>query len=131
MYILLRSRPQLASGVRSCGSHELIKGQKFLQDWVLTAFHLGHRSKEDCFSGAEKTHTTPSFFARRMSCVTTMLVRCNCCFSRSIRFPSRCAINGSTIVVGSSYRTASGCAANARAIATDRFIPVERSDGSR
>jgi hypothetical protein len=35
------------------------------------------------------------------------------------------------MVVGSSYSTASGCEASARAIATDRFIPVERSLGSR
>src|ERR1035437_2162495 len=35
------------------------------------------------------------------------------------------------MVVGSSYRTASGWDARARAMATERFMPVERSEGRR
>ena len=40
-------------------------------------------------------------------------------------------MSGSTMVVGSSYKIASGCDESALAIATDRFMPVERSEGSR
>src|ERR1019366_4611846 len=56
--------------------------------------------------------------------------RCSWVFSSAIRLPRRCPISGSTMVVGSSYSTASGCDASARAMATERFIPVERSEGS-
>ena len=51
-------------------------------------------------------------------------------FSFAIRSLMCAAINGSTMVVGSSYRIASGSSANARAIATARFAPVLRSEGS-
>src|ERR1700733_13521604 len=85
--------------------------------------------KKIAFPALKNTTRSANFFASRMSCVTTILVRCSCCFNRSIKSPRRCAIRGSTIVVGSSYNTASGCDASARAIAIDRFLPVDKSEG--
>src|SRR5215831_1936049 len=77
-----------------------------------------------------KTTVSASFFARCVSCVTTIEVLRNASFNRKIKSPMCPAMMGSTMVVGSSYRIASGFCAKARPMATARLIPVESSLGS-
>ncbi len=96
---------------------------------VLALFQAGDGAEVNRVAFEQKHHVISDFAHQVEVMVTTTLVKRKWVFNRSIRLPTWSLMMGSTMVVGSSYRIHSGCAANARAMATARLWPVDRSAG--
>src|SRR5262249_54358942 len=91
--------------------------------WRKGSFELSksdHESNTLDVPSCKNTIWSASFFAKWVSWVTTIDVLWKVSFSRAIRSPMCVAMMGSTIVVGSSNKIASGFCASALAIATAR-----------
>src|ERR1700720_3036293 len=114
-----------SAGINSSSSRKLRRNGSFEAS---SSFHV---PKNPTRPSCRKITRSASFLARCVSCVTTIDVFCRVFFNFKIRSLMCAAIKGSTIVVGSSYKIACGSSASALAIATDRFVPMLKSEGNR
>src|SRR5208282_2772166 len=92
---------RLAHRVTSRAGINASCARKLCRDGSLEFSKSSHGPKKATRPSCKKTTVSASFFARCVSCVTTIEVRWNASFKRKIKSPICPAMMGSTMVVGS------------------------------